>query len=64
MCELDLLALARFVEDIKIPPAGIALVQEDGLHAGLPQHVAQFVRTIRGVDVHQHDAGERGGQLR
>src|ERR1017187_6587083 len=63
MFEGQCLAVARVVEDGAIVGARVALAQEEGADARLLEHVAKFVRAVRGVDVDQDDARAGGGVL-
>jgi hypothetical protein len=46
----------RLIQDLQVVRAEVALVQENGFHAGAPQHVSQVMRAAGWVDVHQNRA--------
>ena len=63
MLQRECAAAARFFQDGGVVRAWVPFPQEDGPDARLCQHVAQFVRAVGRIDVDQHHAGPRAGQV-
>jgi hypothetical protein len=55
----QVIAVARFGQDLAIIRARVLLPQKQRADAGFLQHVAQFVRAVGGIHVDQHDSGAR-----